>query len=239
MTGGADAGVGFHSAQPVSISRFDPTEQTHFKNKQEESQTDVQGQAVSTYPKYHESPFTRYVRRPLSDGVLSNSVVNYKLEDRSTMGVPLNPFWIRNDLWSMANEADIFMTDGESNFVAPRVTVPSSVPQGSFTRSTYLENQEQPQQSTEAPDIKASVPAPPMASAAGSVTGAVVASDKTQMEIPQSNPAIPGQQGTEGKEGELKAVPEAKKGSEGAVDLGEVEDLPPPKKKSRSKKVSS
>jgi hypothetical protein len=83
-----------------------------------------------------------------------------------------------------------------------------------------------------------------MATAAGEVTGAVVASEKTQMEIPQSNPAIPGQQGTEDKPKEMKSVVPGDKGGQGApaageVDVSAMEDLPPPKKKSRSKKVSS
>jgi hypothetical protein len=247
VVGGPDVGVGFHSQQPIRIERYDPTEQTQFKNKLEQGEGDIKPEPVQVYPKYKESPYVRYVRRPLSDGVLSNSVVNFKLEDRSNMGVPLNPFWIRNDLWSMQNEADIFQDSGP-NFVAPTVTAAvGSVPSGANDRPAYIENQEQPQvpQADSVPTtLSGSTSAPPMASAAGDVTGSVVASDKSQMEIPQSNPAIPGKQGTEGKEKELKSVSEKDKNGGGAVgagdagvmDLASMEDIKPPKKK-RAKKT--
>jgi hypothetical protein len=249
VVGGADQGVGFHSEQPINIERYDNTEQTHFKNKLDQSEGDIKAEPVQVYPKYQESPFTRYVRRPLSDGVLSKSVTSFALEDRSTMGVPLNPFWIRNDTWSMMNEGTDIFQDAGPNFVAPRAAVQSSVPAGGNDRPAYIENQEQPQvpQADSIPStLVKTVSAPPMVSAAGSVTGAVVASEKSQMEIPQSNPAIPGQQGTEGKEGELKSTSENDKNGGGAVgagdagtmDLASMEDVKPPKKK-RAKKVSN
>jgi hypothetical protein len=206
-TGGADAGVGFHSEQPVRIDRYDPTEQTQFKNRLEEEQRDIQPEAVATYPKYPESPFVRYVSRPLSNGELSNSVQSYKPEDRSHMGTPLNPFWIRNDMWSMTHEADIFADSGP-NWVPPQVQAHTSRNLPGYDRNTYLDNQEQPQHSTEAAPIAKSNAVAPSAPAAGSVTSAVAASNQTQMEIPQSNPAIPNEAGTtassEGKSTDVK-----------------------------------
>lgn len=107
---GGDSGTGFHSNQPIRAERWDDTENTHFKDRLDSAEGDLRADGnVASYPKYPESPYVRYVQRPLSSGVLSPDVKAYKPEDRSKMGVPLNPFWIRNDLWSMENEADIFM----------------------------------------------------------------------------------------------------------------------------------
>ncbi|MGK3946214.1 hypothetical protein ABK046_48670, partial [Streptomyces caeruleatus] len=84
---------------PISLQRNDDTEQLHNRDKLQDG-ADLQADAVATYPKYEESPFTRYVSRPFSMGTLSDDVVNFAPENRSKMGTPLNPFWIRNDLWS-------------------------------------------------------------------------------------------------------------------------------------------
>lgn len=233
--GGADTGVGFHSEQPVRIDRHDPTEQTQFKNRLEEEQRDIQAEPVATYPKYLESPFVRYVSRPLSSGNLSNSVQSYKPEDRSHMGTPLNPFWIRNDVWSMNYEADIFADSGP-NWVPPQIQAHASRNLPGYDRSTYLDNQEQPQHSTETSPLTKSTSAAPAAPAAGTVTSAVVASNQTQMDIPKSNPVLPNKEGkppSEGKSTEVK-VGDTMNMEDGSMSGDESKE----KKKPRSKRTA-
>jgi hypothetical protein len=230
--GGADTGVGFHSEQPVRIDRYDPTEQTQFKNRLEEEQRDIQPEPVATYPKYLESPFVRYVSRPLSSGNLSHGVQSYKPEDRSHMGTPLNPFWIRNDMWSIHHEADIFVDSGP-NWVPPQVQAHTSRNLPGYDRSTYLDNQEQPQHSAEASPLTSSTSAAPAAPAAGSVTSAVVASNQTQMDIPKSNPVLPNKEGTPPSEGKSTEV---KVGD--TINMEGEEENIESKKKLRTKRVS-
>jgi hypothetical protein len=228
-TGGADPGVGFHSEQPISIERHDPTENTHFKNRLEEQQGDIRAEAVATYPKYPESPFVRYVSRPLSQGALSKSVQTFAPEDRSHMGVPLNPFWIRNDLWSMKYEADIFADSGP-NWVAPQVSgsVAQNLP--GYDRTAYLDNQEQPQHSSQSAPIKSSEPVAPSQPAAGSVTSTTVASQQGEMPIQESNPAVTNEQNPPTSPRNDSNKDDIKVGDSVSVDVG-----PPSPKKSAKK----
>lgn len=68
---GGDNGVGFHSNQPVRIERHDDTENVHNRDKLKQSDGDIiaDGQ-IANYPKYPQSPYVRYVSRPLSHGKL-------------------------------------------------------------------------------------------------------------------------------------------------------------------------
>jgi hypothetical protein len=206
---GGDNGLGFHSKQPVSTENQYAEATEHPKNSFESSESDsISTEPVQTFPKYLESPFTRYVTRPLSGGEFNFS---YVPEDRSTMGRPLNPFWIRNDTWSMEHEADIFM-EADSNFVAPRVDgITKQAPQED--RKAYIENEIQPQLSTQSPDITKSIPKAPLEAAAGSVTGTVAVDsvEPTPAENP-TNPASeessPSNQDIAPAEGKRNADPE-------------------------------
>lgn len=226
---GGDNGQGFHSTQPISLERNDDTENLHNRDKLQEG-GDLQGDAIATFPKYLESPFTRYVSRPLSSGVLSDSVRNFAPEDRSKMGIPLNPFWIRNDLWSVANEADIFL-DASPNWVAPRININGTQTKQSFKRETYLDNQEQPQKSSEAPPMAPEYTEPPKEAAAGSVTGTAEAAPvDLNKEMKDANPAkVKTQEEAPPKEGEMNQKTEE-------TPQTASEEKPPPKKRSRKAK---
>lgn len=237
-SGGADAGVGFHSQQPVSIPRHDPTEQTQFKNRLEEEQQDIRAEPVSVYPKYPESPFVRYVSRPLSYGSLSKSIQSYTPEDRSQMGVPLNPFWIRNDLWSMKYEADLF-SDSGPNWVPPQVNASTTQSMPGYDRPAYLENEQQPQYSNQSAPLTTAVSAAPGVPAAGNVTSTVVASQQGDMPIDQSNPAKTQPEAPSSPKNDMNKD-DIKVGDSVSVDVGP----PSPKKKpkrttSKKQKVSS
>jgi len=187
---GGDNGVGFHSRQPVNIERFDDTENVHNNDKLKQSDGDLIANAqVANYPKWPQSPYVRYVSRPLSGGALSSSLQSFSPEDRSKMGTPLNPFWIRNDLWSMDNEADIFM-DAGPNWVAPRMGGHTS--QGAqIDRETYLDNEQQIQHSTESSSMGRETAAAPVAPIAGQVTSAAAGAtvNASDMSMENANPA--------------------------------------------------
>lgn len=223
---GGDNGVGFHSSQPVRLERHDDTENVHNRDKLKQSDGDIvaDGQ-VANYPKYPQSPYVRYVSRPLSNGALSTGIQTYTPEDRSKMGQPLNPFWIRNDLWSMENEADIFM-DAGPNWVAPRMAAHTK--QGAQTdRDTYLDNEQQIQHSTQAapmgPMGGGESAAAPMAPIAGQVTSAVASGAATtaDLKMEDANPAKVRKEdeGSAPKETDIdakrKRSDEASKGEEG------------------------
>ena len=187
---GGDNGVGFHSTQPVNLERHDDTENVHNRDKLKQSDGDIvaDGQ-VANYPKWSQSPYVRYVSRPLSNGTLSTGLQTYTPEDRSKMGQPLNPFWIRNDLWSMDNEADIFM-DASPNWVAPRMGGHTS--QGAqIDRETYLDNEQQIQHSTESSSMGRETAAAPVAPIAGQVTSATAGAtvNASDMSMENANPA--------------------------------------------------
>lgn len=241
---GGDNGVGFHSSQPVRIERHDDTENVHNRDKLKQSDGDLvaDGQ-VANYPKYHESPYVRYVSRPLSSGNLSTGVQTYTPEDRSKMGQPLNPFWIRNDLWSMENEADIFM-DAGPNWVAPRLAAHTKQ-SAQMERDTYLDNEQQPQHSSQPAPITIEAAPTPVAPIAGQVTSAVgvSASDTSgTLDMKDANPAktnkeddgsAPIEQDIDAKR---KRGDEASKGEEGSDKVTPPSSSTasgPPKKKSR------
>lgn len=244
---GGDNGVGFHSSQPIRIERHDDTENVHNNDKLKQGDGDIiaDGQ-VANYPKYPESPYVRYVSRPLSNGNLSTGIQTYTPEDRSTMGQPLNPFWIRNDLWSMANEADIFM-DASPNWVARRLEAHTKQT-GQKSRETYLDNEQQPQHSTESAPISKDISAAPMAPIAGQVTSSLSqTSNKDTLKMEDANPAKVRKDdvGSEPKEEDIdakrKRSDETSKGEEGvdkATPLSSSTVAPPPKKRGKAKKVS-
>ena len=232
---GGDNGEGFHSRQPISLQRNDDTEQLHNRDKLQDG-ADLQADAIATYPKYEESPFTRYVSRPLSSGVLSSSMVNFAPENRSKMGTPLNPFWIRNDLWSMSNEADIFM-DASPNWVQRRINVNGVQDKQGFKRETYLDNEEQPQHSSAPAPIAVEVATPPVSSV-GVVTSTQPAATEGDMEIKDSNPAkVKTEEESAPKEKELPKKTEETPQTESSEKTPDSETKEPPKKRSR-KKVS-
>lgn len=247
---GGDNGKGFHSAQPVSLERNDDTEKVQNRTNLQEG-GDLQADAIAVYPKYFESPFTRYVSRPLSNGLLSESVTNFKPEDRSKMGKPLNPFWIRNDLWSIANEADIFL-DATPNWIAPRINV-NGTQDKQTSRPVYLDNEQQPQRSNTAANMEVEMLIAPTATAAGTVTGSEAAASEGTLDMENANPAKVNME-SDGKEAGDVDI-DAKKNKGGANDGGgddgtdvsnaaTEDDTPPPPrpaKKARkggSKKVS-
>ena len=248
---GGDSGTGFHSNQPVRAERWDDTENTHFKDRLDTAEGDLRPDGnVASYPKYPESPYVRYVQRPLSSGVLSPDVKAYKPEDRSKMGVPLNPFWIRNDLWSMENEADIFM-DAGPNWVVPRLDA-HTAQSAQIKREAYIENEEQPQTSNAPATLHKGNMPPPVAAAAGNVTTAVSSNSNTSdMNMKDANPAKVGME-EDGKapndtdiDAKRKREPEPQNGAENddrqqAVSSTTAE-APSKKKKGRqsSKKTSS
>lgn len=203
---GGDSGTGFHSNQPVRAERWDDTENTHFKDRLDSAEGDLRADGnVASYPKYPESPYVRYVQRPLSSGVLSADIKTYKPEDRSKMGVPLNPFWIRNDMWSMENEADIFM-DAGPNWVVPRLGA-HTTQSAQIKREAYIENEEQPQTSNAPATLHKGNMPPPVAAAAGTVTTAVSTANTSDMVMKDANPAKVGmdEEGTAPKESDIDA----------------------------------
>lgn len=243
---GGDNGVGFHSTQPVGIERYDETENVHNRDKLKQGDGDIvaDGQ-VANYPKYAESPYVRYVSRPLSNGDLSTGIQTYAPEDRSKMGQPLNPFWIRNDLWSMANEADIFMDVGP-NWVAPRLEAHTKQ-NVQTVRETYLDNEGQLQHSTQSAPIRKDDAAPPMAPIAGQVTSAVgqPADTTTNLKMEDANPAKVRKEGDGSTPPETdidakrKRSDDVSKGEEGndktTPPSSSTATQPPPKKQKRGK----
>jgi hypothetical protein len=185
---GGDPGRGFHSTQPIDVGDNDHTEKTHFKDKKN-AEPDHTLPFVPSYPAWHESPFTRYVPNVLSSGGLPPAVIDFQPEDRSKMGIPLNPFWIRNDRWAMKHEADIFV-DAGPNFVAPSVGVKGPQHKQGFRRHTYLDNEVHPQVSEKAADIKLEQKEAPAAPTAGSVTSTGgKAVQEGEMAMEKANPA--------------------------------------------------
>jgi hypothetical protein len=185
---GGDPGEGFHSRQPVNVGENDWTEKTQYKDRREKEQADTTP-FIPQYPRWHESPFNRYVPNVLSTGNLPPAVIEFQPEDRSKMGIPLNPFWIRNDRWSMKNEAEIFV-DVDQNFVAPRFGVAGPQKRQGFARHTYLDNKEQPQYSQAKAPIKNEQMEPPVEAGAGSVTSAgAKAIREGEMQMENANPA--------------------------------------------------
>lgn len=180
---GGDAGVGFHSGGSFSGDAT-LTEQKQFKAKHTEANAQP-SEAVATHQKFLESPFTRYVRRPLSDGGEPKHVFKHKPEDRSTMGVPLNPFWIRNDHYSMDKEANIFLQPDD--FVAPVVTHKGAQSvQVSTKREALLDNEEQPQRGGDTHKIAEDNKLAPKDTICGSAATKIEEAGKQQ--IPDSNP---------------------------------------------------
>lgn len=226
---GGDNGVGFHSTGPVRLENPDETE---FKRDARETEPTLPTEVVLPHPKYAESPFTRYVTRPLSNGTLSADLKNFAPEDRSRMGVPLNPFWIRNDLWSIQNEANIFM-DAGPNWVHRRLKV-SGGQDAQQKRDAYLDNEEQPQYG-KGSTLSADLAPAPSAPAAGNVTGTEAAEAASQtLALDGSNPAqIKNDQADElPKSLDVSAAPKTAtdKDQTTAVE-GETEAVKPPKKK--------
>lgn len=240
---GGDNGVGFHSTQPVRLERHDDTENVHNRDKLKQSDGDITADGqVANYPKWPQSPYVRYVSRPLSDGSLSTGLQSYTPEDRSKMGRPLNPFWIRNDLWSMENEADIFM-DAGPNWVAPRMAAHTK--QSAQTdRETYIDNEEQPQHSNEKPPMGTETAAAPVAPIAGQVTSAVASGvNAGDLKMEDANPAKVRKEdeGSAPKETDIDAKrkrgDEASKGEEGTDKVtppsSSTATAPPAAKKSK------
>jgi hypothetical protein len=189
---GGDGGVGFHGSGPVSGDST-LTEQKQFKAKHTEANAQP-SEAVATHQKFVESPFTRYVRRPLSDGGEPKHVYKHTPEDRSKMGVPLNPFWIRNDHYSIDKEANIFLQPYD--FVAPVVThAGAQSEQVSTKRDALLDNEVQPQKGGDTTKIKEEDLLAPKETTAGQVSSKVEAAAKEVIpdtkpeEVPQTNPA--------------------------------------------------
>lgn len=247
---GGDNGVGFHSTQPVRLERHDDTENVHNRDKLKQSDGDLvaDGQ-LANYPKYPQSPYVRYVSRPLSHGNLSTGIQTHTPEDRSKMGQPLNPFWIRNDLWSMENEADIFMDVGP-NWVAPRLAAHTKQ-SAQIDRETYLDNEEQIQHSSETSrmgrESESASAAAPVAPIAGQVTSAVSAGAMTagDLKMEDANPAKVRKEdaGSEPKETDIdakrKRSDEASKGEEGTDKVTAASSstaTAPPTKKGRKGK---
>lgn len=246
---GGDNGVGFHSNQPVRIERHDDTENVQNRDKLKQSDGDIiaDGQ-IANYPKYPQSPYVRYVSRPLSGGNLSTGIQTYTPEDRSKMGQPLNPFWIRNDLWSMENEADIFM-DAGPNWVAPRMAAHTKQ-SAQIDRDTYIDNEQQPQHSAQAGPMGRESAAAPMVPIAGQVTSAVAASSSTtgDLKMEDANPAKVRKEdeGSAAKETDIdakrKRSDEASKGEEGTDKVTPPSSstaTPPPSKKGKKGKKTS
>lgn len=209
---GGDNGVGFHSSQPVpSFINRDPTEQTATKSKLNQAE-DLVDAFVPSHQRWLPSPFERYVPRPTSSGELPPGIPSYVPEDRSKMGVPLNPFWIRNGCYWDEGEADIFV-DTNINWVAPRLS--ESLPQApqGWDRDNYLNNEEQPQKSSAGSDIQKEQRAPPTASEAGSVTGTAEAAKVGQTKIEGANPAETGVADKTGKEATPKPEPKEENAS--------------------------
>lgn len=245
---GGDNGVGFHSTQPVRLERHDDTENVHNRDKLKQSDGDLvaDGQ-LANYPKYPQSPYVRYVSRPLSHGNLSTGIQTHTPEDRSKMGQPLNPFWIRNDLWSMENEADIFMDVGP-NWVAPRLAAHTKQ-SAQIDRETYLDNEEQIQHSSETAPMgrESESAAAPVAPIAGQVTSAVSAGAMTagDLKMEDANPAKVRKEdaGSEPKETDIdakrKRSDEASKGEDGTDKVTAASSstaTAPPTKKGRKGK---
>lgn len=192
---GGDRGVGFHGSSSVesAIQGSNLTEQKQFKSKHEEANVQP-SEAIATHQTFLESPFTRYVRRPLSDGGEPKHVYKHKPEDRSKMGVPLNPFWIRNDNYSIEKEANIFLQP--SDFIAPIINnLGDQSPQTSTKRETYLDNEIQPQRGGDTDKIKEETLLPPKTEAAGKVSSHVeeaakqVIPDVKAEDVAENNPA--------------------------------------------------
>lgn len=185
---GGDHGRGFHSEQPIDVGINDHTEKTHFKDKKT-AEADQTLPFTPSYPTWHESPFVRYVHNVMSKGDLPPATIEFQPEDRSKMGIPLNPFWIRNDRWSMKHEADIFV-DAGPNFVAPTVGVKGPQHKQNFRRQTYLDNEVHPQSSEKPSDIKLEQKDAPVAPTAGSVTSTGgKAIHEGEMSMEKANPA--------------------------------------------------
>lgn len=187
---GGTGGVGFHDTQPVRLDLNEATVQWH-RDDADGALGDPTTVSVPDYPTWPESPFVTYCPRPTSNGRLPPILEQFVPEDRSKMGTPLNPFWIRNGVVWDEHEADIFLQPDD--FLAPRFEL-DHLPQApqSFARDAYLKNEEQPQYSSGSGDsglaprnIKV-----PMASACGGVSAPQDNAPEEMMGIGESNPAM-------------------------------------------------
>ena len=237
---GGDHGPGFHGSVGSRLPSNDPTEQTLNQQKLEDEEK-MPEVSIPHHQYWHESPFTRYVSRPLSGGDLSSDLLHYKPEDRSQMGIPLNPFWIRNDLYGMEKYCDIFV-QADSNFVQKRVA-DAQGPEAAdgergYARHTYLDDESQPQREG-VHLIQESLPAnlvkdtaiAPKAPAAGKVTGTEAAATMGEMLPGNSNPAD-----VQNPNGEVSESTEPQSGKEGrtgvtTADPGAVAPMAPQKAK--------
>jgi hypothetical protein len=192
---GGDSGVGFHGSktETTAVQGSNLTEQKQFKSKHEEANAQP-SEAVASHQTFLESPFTRYVRRPLSDGGEPKQVYKHKPEDRSKMGVPLNPFWIRNDYYSIEKEADIFLQP--EDFVAPVIHHKGEQSEQTSTkRKAHLENEVQPQMGGDTTKLAKDNTLAPKETIAGSVSsnveeaGKQVIPDTKPNDIGENNPA--------------------------------------------------
>jgi len=245
---GGDIGTGFHSSQPVSHLAV-TTQNQHTENAESKTRLDDSSSSADvspflpTYQQWSESPFTRYVSKNASLGTLPGGITTFKPVDRTKTGIPLNPFWIRNDTWGMAHEADIF-TDPTTYFVEPRVMSKGAQSPQNHYRSVYLDNEEQPQKGSGKTGLGKGSNVVPLESGAGSVTGVAEGAPMGEMPIDAANPAkTEAPEGSEegsklegGDEGKPAPSPE-KKDLDGANDSARNEKSAPPKKKAKVSRI--
>lgn len=246
---GGDVGTGFHSRQPPSGHAVDTNTQ-HTENAETKTRLDESSEAsnvspfLPTFQKWSESPFTRYVARNASSGMLPGGIPSFKPVDRSKMGIPLNPFHIRNDTWSMRHEASIF-TDPTTYFVAPRVMSKGAQSKQNLHREVYLDNETQPQSGSGPSHLGEGSDEVPMERGAGGVTGATESAPQGEMNIEASNPAKTeapegSQEGSKLEDGDTGVAPpktEKEKGEKGEESEGEGSE--PAKKKAKTTRIKA
>ena len=98
-------------------------------------------------PKYLESPFTRYVSRPLSSGVLSDSVRNFAPEDRSKMGTPSIPSGFGMICGLLRMRLISSWMPRPTGSLLDSMLVGRKLSKG-LKRETYIDNEAQPQKSS-------------------------------------------------------------------------------------------
>jgi hypothetical protein len=243
---GGDNGTGFHSSRPIGLpvdTANQHTENAHTKTRLDENKanSDV-SPSIPSFQKWSESPFTTYVSRNTSSGKLPSGIPSFKPVDRSNMGIPLNPFWIRNDTWGMQHEADIF-TDTGGYFTAAKVMSSGAQSSQNLHRTIYLDNLEQPQEGSGPTGLGSGSDDVPMESGAGSVTGVAEPAPEGEMAIDSANPAKTeapeGSPDSKLEGGDTGKEPPAKDSKDlaGGNDKPENTSSQPPKKKAKVSRI--
>ena len=145
LNGNTAQGFGGQTVQAYTIQQDRNVQKDSDRRNDSAPETGINGD-IGKHQEWKESPFTEYVKLPLSDGQLLSD--QKRVLNTVRLGRPAPKYWIRYDAYTIEKEADIFADVAEAvNLSDNGLQMPTD------NRDVYLEDETVLQSSSKPPDI--------------------------------------------------------------------------------------